>query len=121
MIGIYKDEILSFAEASLGGDGGKKDILSALCEAASAELMGRLKEGVETESIKPLFVTAAGVLALSMFVALDDCGSYTFKAGNLSVSSAGGAVSAHTLRKQAEAILSAYMADRGFEFRSVEG
>lgn len=121
MISIYLDEIYSFAEGSLGAEAEKKDALSALCEAASAELLNRLREGVDVESIKPLFVTAAGVLALSMYIALGDSGSYSFKAGNLSVSSGGSAVSAHSLRQQAESILSAYLVDRGFEFRSVEG
>lgn len=121
MISIYVEDIYTFAEGSLGVGAEKKDALNALCEAASAELLSRLKEGVEVESIKHLFVTAAGVLALSMYIALGDSGSYSFKAGNLSVSSGSGASSAHSLRQQAESILAAYLTDKGFEFRSVEG
>lgn len=98
----------------------KTEALSALCGAASAELRARLREGVEVESIKPLFVAAAGVLALSMYIALGDEGSYSFRAGELSVSKNGG-VSASSLRQQAESILSAYLRDCGFDFRSVKG
>lgn len=120
MSNIYIDEIYSFAEGSLGGETGKKDTLTALCAAASAELLARLREGVDVESIKPLFVTAAGVLALSMFIALGDEGEYSFKAGSVSVSGGNKAASAHSLRMQAETILSAYLSDRGFQFKSVE-
>ena len=119
MIYIYTEEIYSFAEQSLGGEPGNKQALSALCEAAAAELLGRLREGVDIESIKPLFVTAAGVLALSMYIAVGDEGVESFKAGNLSLSFGCKGASAHSLRTQAEAILSAYIADCGFEFRSV--
>ena len=116
---IYTDEIYTFAGESLALGEGKSPRLEALCAAASAELMGRLREGVKIEDIKPLFVSAAGVLALSMYIAAEDEGQCSFKAGNLSVSSGSKAASAHSLRLQAEAMLAAYMADRGFEFRSV--
>lgn len=72
-------------------------MLKAVCASAAAELESRLRKGVSSESIKELFVTAAGVLALSMYielggVATDRIGS--FSAGNLSVSLDGSAVSA---------------------------
>ena len=121
MIIIFLDEIYDFAENSLGSDNTNREMLNALCSAASSELLGRLKEGTDVESIKTLFVTAAGVLALSMYIALGDNGSYSFRAGNLSVSASGGGTSAASLRKQAESILAGYISDRGFEFRSVEG
>ncbi len=105
----------------MNGEKANKEILGALCEAASSELLGRLRTGTDVECIKSLFVTAAGVLALSMYIALGDSGSYSFRAGNLSVSSGGGGVSAAMLRKQAESMLAEYIGDRGFEFRSVEG
>ena len=117
---IYTEEILNFAGEALGGEAAESGRLSALCEAASAELLGRLREGVDVAEIKQLFVTAAGVLALSMYMAVGDEGKKTVKAGHLSVSTGGKAASAHSLRKQAEAMLSAYIADCGFDFRSVE-
>ena len=120
MIAIFKDEIYSFAEEAVGR-ADSEGTLSALCEAASAELMGRLREGTDVESIKPLFVTAAGVLALSMYIALGGDATESFRAGNLAVTIGGERASAHVLRQQAESMLCAYMADRGFDFRSVEG
>lgn len=101
-------------------------MLKAVCASAAAELESRLRKGVSSESIKELFVTAAGVLALSMYielggVATDRIGS--FSAGNLSVRLDGGAVSASaaSLRKYAERMLSAYIDGDGFEFVGVRG
>lgn len=101
-------------------------MLKAVCASAAAELESRLRKGVSSESIKELFVTAAGVLALSMYielggVATDRIGS--FSAGNLSVSLDGSAVSASaaSLRKYAERMLSAYIDGDGFEFVGVRG
>lgn len=120
---MFETEIYSFAEAGLGGECEKAETLNALCAAASAEIVARLRQGVEPESIKELFVTAAGVLALSMYIALGEGGSgWSFKAGNLAVSRSGsGYADADALRRQAEAMLAAYLVDQGFDFRSVEG
>jgi len=117
---IYTDEICVFAQGVLGGEDADDAALKALCAAASGELLGRLREGTDVESIKPLFVTAAGVLALSMYTALGDEGTKSVRAGNLSVSTGGKAASAHSLRKQAEAMIASYIEDCGVEFRSVE-
>ena len=54
-------------------------------------------------------------------MAVEDEGEKAVKAGNLSVSTGGRAASAHSLRKQAEAMLAAYLEDQGFSFRSVAG
>lgn len=117
---MFEDEIYSFARSGLGEqtDAGA---LEKLCRAASSELLSRLRQGVDPESIKPLFICASGVLALSMYSALGLGGEYSFRAGNLSVSRRGQRPGADELRAQAEAMLSEYLADRGFEFRSVEG
>ncbi len=117
---IYTEEICVFASEVLGEEAGSEGVLKALCEAASTELLARLREGTNVESIKPLFVTAAGVLALSMYVAVGDEGTKSVKAGNMAISTGGRAASAHSLRKQAEAMIAAYVKDCGFEFRSVE-
>ena len=118
---MFDTEIYSFAQSGLGGRG-EQEILEKLCTAASSQLLARLRAGVEPESIKEHFVTAAGVLALSMYTAIGGDGeNFSFRAGNLSVSRSGGESTADSLRKQAESIISAYLADRGFEFRSVEG
>lgn len=100
-------------------------ILRAVCASAAAELESRLRKGVSSEEIQELFVTAAGMLALSMYIELsglpvDRVGS--FSAGNVSVRLDGGAVSASAanLRKYAENMLAAYL-DGGFEFMGVRG
>lgn len=100
-------------------------VLKAVCAAAAAELESRLRRGVSSEQIQELFVTAAGMLALSMYMELsgfpaDRVGS--FSAGNVSVHLDGGAVSASaaSLRKNAEHMLAAYL-DGGFEFVGVRG
>lgn len=101
-------------------------ILKAVCASAAAELESRLRKGVSSGEIQELFVTAAGMLALSMYLELaavpgDRVGS--FSAGNLSVRLDGGAVSASAanLRKYAEHMLAAYLDGGGFEFVGVRG
>ena len=118
---MFETQVYAFAQASLGGPA-QQEILEKLCAAACSELLARLKEDVAAEDIQETFVTAAAVLALSMYCAIGEDGeSFSFRAGNLSVSRSGGESRADSLRKQAEAMISAYLADRGFEFRSVEG
>nr|DAG12561.1 MAG TPA: head-tail connector protein [Caudoviricetes sp.] len=101
-------------------------ILKAVCASAAAELESRLRKGVSSEEIQELFVTAAGMLALSMYVELDGVpkdGVGSFSAGNVSVQIDGGSVStsAASLRKYAERMLAAYLDSGGFEFMGVRG
>ena len=101
-------------------------VLRAVCASAAAELESRLRKGVSSEEIQELFVTAAGMLALSMFIELDGApgdGVGSFSAGNVSVRLDGGAVSASAanLRKYAEHMLAAYLDGGGFEFMGVRG
>ncbi len=85
----------------------------------------RLREGVSPDDIGELFITAAGMLALSMYIevgAADDAAGV--KAGNVTVSRRGareGIASAASLRREAEAMLSAFLKDRGFGFVGVRG
>lgn len=100
-------------------------ILKAVCASAAAELESRLRKGVSSEEIQELFVTAAGMLALSMYIELSGLPGDrvdSFSAGNVSVRLDGGAVSASAanLRKHAENMLAAYL-DGGFEFMGVRG
>jgi hypothetical protein len=84
-----------------------------------------LREGVSPDEIEELFVTAAGVLALSMYIGIGGAKRRLRRQSwNVTVSRRGAqsaAVSAATLRREAEAMLSAYLADRGFEFMGVRG
>ena len=64
---------------------------------------------------------AAGMLALSMYIAASGAGEVTaFKAGNLSVERAGGESAADALRRQAELLLSGYIEDQGFAFKCID-
>lgn len=121
VVRIYSEEIMAFAREALG-DVESGDLLRSLCKAASGELKARLREGVAPEDIKEPFITAAGVLALSMYMALEEP-AFTgeVKAGNLSVKRSAGGTSAAALRQQAEAMLAAYLQDQGFAFLGVRG
>lgn len=100
-------------------------MVRTVCETAGSELLARMKQGISLEAIHPLFISAAGVLALSMYIQLNNSDEIaTFSAGNLSVSKRTHdqiSASAHTLRKQAETMLAAYLVDNGFDFRGVQG
>lgn len=118
-----ENKALSLMSSELSAE--SAGILKAVCASAAAELESRLRKGVSSEEIQELFVTAAGMLALSMYIELsglpgDRVGS--FSAGNVSVRLDGGAVSASAanLRKHAENMLAAYL-DGGFEFMGVRG
>lgn len=98
--------------------------MMTLCRAAAGEIKQRLREGVGAGEIKELFVAAAGVLALSMYVAAGARPAVTsFKAGNLSVTCADGGepVSAAALRALAENMLASYLKDESFGFLGVRG
>ena len=115
------ERILAFARA-LAGDDADALVLTAMCAAAAEELEGRLREGVDAGALGDTFVRAAGVLTLSMYCAVKDAEKLkSFRAGNLSVEYADGEASPEGLRKLAEQMLSAYLADRGFAFLGVEG
>lgn len=121
MTRIYSDEIMAFAEEALGGEENGA-VLRRLCEASSGELRARLRENVEAEDIRELFVTAASVLALSMYMALtDSLSGEEVRAGELSVKKRALGASAAELRKQAETLLAEYLRDEGFAFMGVSG
>ena len=45
-------------------------MLRTVCTAAAAELEGRLRRGVSSDDMTELFTTAAGMLAISMYMEL---------------------------------------------------
>ena len=124
---MYDREIFDFASEMAGGEV-SETVMMTLCKAAAGELRERLRKGVRAAEIKEQFVAAAGVLALSMYIAAGASSVparavKAFKAGNLSVTcaEAGEPVSAASLRRQAERMLSAYLRDEGFAFLGVRG
>lgn len=123
----YLDEIYDCVESMLGERVAEQQVpvLRRVCEAAGNELLLRMREGISPEAIQPIFVSAAGILALSMYIQLSGTDEVSaFSAGNLSVSRCTQAQiveSAHMLRRQAENMLAAYLVDNGFDFRGVRG
>ena len=108
----------------LGTNGDR--LLRTVCASAAAELEARLRSGVSSADIQELFVSAAGVLAISMYLELDgnpDESIDSFSAGGLRINLRDGAKaeSAATLRKRAESMLSAYLECGGFAFAGVAG
>lgn len=104
----------------------KGKALRSVCASAAAELESKLRTGVKSSDIEELFVSAAGVLALSLYLELRDIPNDkidSFKAGELSVSLRDGtkAGCAQSLRMRAESMLSAYLDCGGFEFKGVVG
>ena len=111
---------MTFVQHAAGEDADSA-LLEKLCAAASADIVARLRQGVEPEDIRQQFVTAAGVLALSMYTALaGDTHPRYFRAGQLSVNFGGSSPSADSLRAEAERILARYIRDSGFAFMGVE-
>ena len=106
---------------------GGEQLLGAGCDAAAMEIKAKLKSGVSAESMGETFVTAAGILAIALYVELSDAsagGIDSFSAGNLSVKlgeNGGLKASAASLRQTAETMLSAYLKDSGFCFLGVDG
>ena len=97
-------------------------MLRTVCAAAAAELEGRLRRSASSDDMTELFTTAAGMLAISMYMELGAAhsgGVSGFTAGRLSVQLGG--ASAAALRKSAETLLGAYLDTGGFEFVGVQG
>lgn len=106
--------------------GNKGKALRSACQTAALELESKLRSGVNSSDIEELFVSAAAVLALSLYLELTGITNDkidSFKAGELSVSLHDGTKtgSAQSLRMRAESMLSAYLDCGGFEFKGVVG
>lgn len=111
------------AASPLGNEG---KALRSACQTAAAELESKLRSGVNSSDIEELFVSAAAVLALSLYLELRDIPNDkidSFKAGELSVSLRDSTKTscAQSLRMRAESMLSAYLDCGGFEFKGVVG
>lgn len=122
------EEIFAQAQAMYRGrlDSREKSVLQELCRCAEEELRSRLREGVMPEGIGFVFATAAGTLALSMFIQLRSGTQEesSMKLGDVSIQRRGvgaGHSSAAQLRRQAELLLRPWLLDDGFVFRGVPG
>ncbi|MDL2300435.1 hypothetical protein LJC01_02185 [Clostridiaceae bacterium OttesenSCG-928-D20] len=114
-------EIYETAKAYLG-KGEESEKLQKLCQIAGEQFLARLRDEVTLEEISENFVHAAAILALSMYITMEDSGEWTsFSAGSISVSRRNPKASAEALRFHAEEILSRWLKDRGFYFKGVRG
>ena len=98
--------------------------LRALCQAAEAELTGRLRAGVTAEDCGDPFALAAAWLALSGLAAAGAAGGVKrFSAGDVTVEEHGSDAAERSvaLRLQAERVMAPYLKDEGFAFRGVCG
>lgn len=100
------------------------EILTALCQAAEAEMAGRLRDGVTAEDCGQAYVLGCAWLALAA-MAVNGTGTapLKFTAGEVSIQEeiGDGVQRARALRLQAETVLGPYLQDCGFVFRGVEG
>lgn len=109
---VYKEELPTLAESTL----------FEMCAAAHDELIRRLKDGVSVDAIHDEFVRAAGVLGIALFIGLDCSSIDSFSAGNVTLKKRGDAAirnAYESLRNQAELMLTGYLKDGGFCFRTV--
>lgn len=106
--------------------GEETDRLKNFCAVAEYELLQKLRPGITAESCKNAWVSAASLLAVSMYESVkagtDDLASYS--AGSVSVTKKN-SQNVHTaveeLRKQAATIMAPYTVDDAFAFIGVRG
>lgn len=102
----------------------EQDALEFLCQAAEAELTGRLRDGVGPEDCGTAFVLGCAWLALAGLAGGRYSGGGQFTAGSVTIREGGSGEDRErsaALRLQAETVMAPYLKDRGFLFRGVEG
>ena len=112
-----------FAQAALLAgqlESDQREILGALCTAATASLSARLKEGLRPEDCKADFIAAASLFALAALNSVTDTGTLEqISAGDLTIRKGGsGDAASNCLRNQAELMIAPYLKDR-FSFMGV--
>ena len=122
-----KEDIVQRSRAMLGESfrAGTEARLDGLCIAAALQLESRLRVNVDRSDIEAVFVTAAGLLAVSMYMELEReyGGVESFSAGNISVKLRDGSTGSRdtdSLRRQAEILLAPYTDSGAFGFMGVE-
>ena len=114
---------LVFAQAALLAgqlESDRKEILGALCTAATASLSARQKEGLRPEDCKADFIASASLYALAALNSVTDSGSLEqISARDLTIRKSGsGDAASNCLRNQAELMIAPYLKDR-FSFLGV--
>lgn len=108
---MMQDRIYARAVELAGeADQRQQEQLRWLCEACSASLEARLREGMTPEDIPEPFVTAVSLYALAAMAGLEQ-EAEEFRAGDLTVKTGGGAQRQRELRWQAEQLMMPYLKD----------
>lgn len=97
-------------------------VLQDMCKAAYDEFSGRLQKDVDIADIEEKFIRAAAMLGVALCMGLDPELEESFSAGSVSVkrlSASSRRDAAASMREQAELMLSGYLDDGGFAFRTV--
>ena len=112
---VYAQALLLAGEL----DSRQQAMLQVLCVAAAEALQRRLRDDVEVEVCRETFLTAASLFALADLRSAGENGLVEeFKAGDLTVKHAGGAVTAASLQQRAEKLMKPYLKDH-FSFLGV--
>ena len=112
------DRALLFLGGEISDEGRAR--LEKLCSMAVSQLENRLKAGESADSLGELFVSAAGILALSMYAALGTEDFSSVKIGSVTLTRNGGSM-VPELRKLSEELLSGCLREKGFVFKGVRG
>lgn len=119
------DVALCFAGRTLTE--GEESVLSSLCEGAYRLWESRLRDEVEPEDCRGIFIAACAWTALGSLSGVLEAGSpapLSFSAGDFSVStsrSTDASACAKSLQAQAEVLMAPYTTDGEFAFLEVAG
>lgn len=121
-----QQEILAIAKELSRARQSEESVLEKLCEAACAEVRGRLREGIDEEDCAAAFTCACAWLAAAGLLAARGGGEEiaSLRAGDVSVTTRTGnecGESAGCLRRQAWELMAPYVTDSGFCFCGVQG
>ena len=119
------EQIVRLAEAIVQPSEAEQPLLTALCEAAEAELARRLREGLTPEDCGGVFPCAAALLAAAGLLPWRSGGDVEqFSAGDVSLRTGGGGqvcAAAAAMRRQAAGMMADYWGDDAFAFLGVPG
>ena len=115
-----KDQVLAQALLLAGElDDRQRELLGALCSAATASLAARLREGLTPQDCKADFIAAASLFALAAMNSVDEKEHVQqFKIGDVTMHRRSRDAASNCLRSQAELMITPYLKDR-FAFRGV--
>lgn len=120
-----QERILALAVGITGADETHQQLLEALCAAAEASWLIRLREGITAEACSEAFCCAAAFTAAADFVVSQSgSGIDSFTAGEISIKGQGGtnsAAAAEALRRTAERLMVSYAVSESFRFQGVRG